>query len=200
MVARQFVFEARHLTVQFPGTLRGEIAARQVPDKVRMLLVHPRSDLPGNEMARRLPYPLERRTVFHAVGDEILRPHLLRQFGDVEAPSDEGFADLAREQAAVLPTDQRVIVITPLRAVLHGQQQSFGCTEPFRQLAEVVRRFRGDTVGQLIGQQGEYFFPHCLFVHHPADHILAGEDGRAQQSVIVFFDGNLRIVQRGERE
>ena len=84
--------------------------------------------------------------------------------------------------------------------MLHGQQQSLGCAETFRQLAEVVRRLRDDTVGQLVGQQGEYLLAHRLFVHHPADHVLVGEEGRAQQSVIVFFDGDLRIVQRGERE
>ncbi|WP_250717796.1 hypothetical protein [Bacteroides fragilis] len=104
----------------------------------------------GLELFGHLAEPAETRPVLHAVVDKFPRPYIFRKFGTVAVSSDERLAYFRREQGLFsFPID--IAVCLPF-AVIDGDDQSFRCLEPLRQLPEHVRVFLHQPVRQHVIQ------------------------------------------------
>ena len=130
--------------------LRSDEPFGKVTDMVMTVIIRRLRVRGALELFGHLAEPAETRPVLHAVVDKFPRPYIFRKFGTVAVSSDERLAYFRREQGLFsFPID--IAVCLPF-AVIDGDDQSFRCLEPIRQLPEHVRVFLHQPVRQHVVQ------------------------------------------------
>ena len=130
--------------------LRGDEPFGKVTDMVMTVIIRRLRVRGALELFGHLAEPAETRPVLHAVVDKFPRPYIFRKFGTVAVSSDECLAHFHREQG-LFSFLVDIAVRLPF-AVIDGNDQSFRCLEPLRQLPEHVRVFLHQPVRQHVVQ------------------------------------------------
>jgi len=127
--------------------LRSDEPFGKVTDMVMTVIIRRLRVRGALELFGHLAEPAETRPVLHAVVDKFPRPYIFRKFGTVAVSSDECLAHFHREQG-LFSSSSDIAVRLPF-AVIDGNDQSFRCLEPLRQLPEHVRVFLHQPVASM---------------------------------------------------